>query len=280
MGAWEVETMQLRSVSALILLIAGLALVAFEISIYGPAPAEAAPQAQPQPRPQAEPANRVPPRTSPAHPVPRYGTMMRDVSGCVSGVRGNCARKKSRKARERGRPFVSYFATRSKNASTRKASESLSPPKPVFCVSAFLDVLQERPNLFVDGTRERRIRRPLVVQTGSERAKHFRKRRERFNCTRIVQRGCLHGCFQDRVRKSRNQRPALVNEIRRNREFWIGHFTRRNRLAVLALPSPRSDEMRAVGGAINGHLPFFAATDRANHLALGGTIALRFSRLT
>jgi hypothetical protein len=59
--------MQLKSVSALFLILSGLALIAFETSFYGASPAAAAPQAKAS-------AQVVVVRTKPLYPAKRFGT--------------------------------------------------------------------------------------------------------------------------------------------------------------------------------------------------------------
>jgi hypothetical protein len=71
--------MQLKSVSALFLILSGLALIAFETSFYGASPVAAAPQAKAS-------AQIVGAKTKPRYPAKRfgtkhYGTIIREGSG-------------------------------------------------------------------------------------------------------------------------------------------------------------------------------------------------------
>jgi hypothetical protein len=59
--------MRMKSVSALFLILSGLALIAFETSFYGASPVSAAPQAKAS-------ARIVGAKTKPLYPAKRYGT--------------------------------------------------------------------------------------------------------------------------------------------------------------------------------------------------------------
>jgi len=81
--AWNDDSgdvaMRMKSVSALFLILSGLALIAFETSFYGASPVAAAPQVKAS-------TQIVVVKTKPLYPAKRYGTkhygtMMREGSG-------------------------------------------------------------------------------------------------------------------------------------------------------------------------------------------------------
>src|ERR1700685_308523 len=49
---------------------------------------------------------------------------------------------------------------------------------------------------------------------------------------------------------------------------------------MLALPSPRGDQIRAIRWAINDNFALLSAANRANHLRLGRAVTLRFPQFT